>query len=170
MAKPRRTRPRAGARHVRLHRATPAEVRWPKRLPGDRIRAARVDRDRGGVEWRVRGATGIPASPEGVEVASRRELDLSMHGSRQLTDPLLERSDLLLTMGPAHLEALLGTGGGPRSSTLGGVRRGARRSLRRRCRCPIRSAWASTSTSPRFRHLEAMVQQALARLAPMLGP
>ena len=61
---------------------------------------------------------GHPASPEAVEVAGRRGYDLAGHHSRPITDAALA-SDLILTMGPSHLEALLGTPAAGRVSTLG---------------------------------------------------
>ncbi|MEO8335312.1 MAG: low molecular weight protein arginine phosphatase [bacterium] len=56
---------------------------------------------------------GAPASDGALLVGLERRLDVSMHRSQQLTRALVESSDLILTMGPHHLEraeALGGTG------------------------------------------------------------
>ncbi len=51
--------------------------------------------------------TGLPASPESVEVARRYGVDLRSHESQPVTDRLLEQADRIFVMTRAHKEALL---------------------------------------------------------------
>ena len=51
-------------------------------------------------------ATGAAASPEAVDVAGERGVDLSTHASQPLTPELLDWADLVLVMGPAHLQVV----------------------------------------------------------------
>lgn len=55
---------------------------------------------------------GAPASDGALLVGMERRLDLSTHRSQPLTRELVESADLVLTMGPHHLE---------RAEALGGV-------------------------------------------------
>ena len=55
---------------------------------------------------------GAPASDGALLVGMERRLDLSGHRSQQLSRALVESSDLILAMGPHHLE---------RADALGGV-------------------------------------------------
>ncbi len=58
-------------------------------------------------------AEGQPASDGALLVGIERHLDIADHRARQLTRELVEESDLILVMGPHHLdrvEALGGTG------------------------------------------------------------
>ena len=48
----------------------------------------------------------FPASPEAVDVMKSSGLDLSQHLSRQITEEMLEESDLVLTLTPSHLQVL----------------------------------------------------------------
>lgn len=50
---------------------------------------------------------GLPASPEGVEVARRHGVDLRAHESQPATDRLLEQADRIITMTRAHKEAIV---------------------------------------------------------------
>ena len=47
-----------------------------------------------------------PASREAIEVLQDRDIDLSEHLSQQVTDEMLTRSDLILTMTGTHLGIL----------------------------------------------------------------
>jgi protein-tyrosine phosphatase len=47
-----------------------------------------------------------PASPEAIQVLKDRGIDLSRHLSQQVTDEMLTRSDLVLTMTDSHLRVL----------------------------------------------------------------
>ena len=48
----------------------------------------------------------FPASPEAVQVMKETGLDLSQHLSQQVTEEMLENSDLVLTLTPSHLQVL----------------------------------------------------------------
>ena len=48
----------------------------------------------------------FPASPEAVSVMKASGLDLSQHLSQQVTEQMLEESDLVLTLTPSHLQVL----------------------------------------------------------------
>ncbi len=55
--------------------------------------------------------TGVPASDGALLVALERNLDLSGHRSQQLTRELVEANDVILAMGPHHLERVEALGG-----------------------------------------------------------
>ncbi len=52
-----------------------------------------------------------PASDGALLVGIERHLDLGAHRARQLTRELVEESDLVLAMGPHHLESVEALGG-----------------------------------------------------------
>jgi protein-tyrosine-phosphatase len=54
---------------------------------------------------------GAPASDGALLVSLEHELDLSMHKARLLTRELIDRADLVLAMGPHHLERIEALGG-----------------------------------------------------------
>jgi protein-tyrosine-phosphatase len=54
---------------------------------------------------------GAPASDGALLVALERRLDLSGHRSRQLTRELVDEHDVVLVMGPHHLERAFALGG-----------------------------------------------------------
>lgn len=54
---------------------------------------------------------GAPASDGALLVAMEREVDLSSHRARLLTRELVASSDLILAMGPHHLERIEALGG-----------------------------------------------------------
>jgi protein arginine phosphatase len=54
---------------------------------------------------------GQPASDGALLVGIERQLDLNDHRSRTLTAELVERQDLILTMGPHHREQVEALGG-----------------------------------------------------------
>jgi protein-tyrosine-phosphatase len=58
---------------------------------------------------------GAPASDGALLVAMEHELDLNSHRARGLTREIVQEADVILTMGPHHLE---------RVATLGGDERG----------------------------------------------
>jgi protein-tyrosine-phosphatase len=53
------------------------------------------------------GASGFPATSYAREAAKMWDIDLSGHASQQLTEALIEKSDLILAMAPEHLEEVL---------------------------------------------------------------
>ena len=61
---------------------------------------------------------GAPASDGSLLVALERHLDLGGHSAQQLTVDLVQGSDLILTMGPQHLERVLALGGAGKSHLL----------------------------------------------------
>ena len=58
---------------------------------------------------------GAPASDGALLVGMERSLDLSQHRAQTLTRDLVARSDLVLAMGPHHLERVEALGGSGRS-------------------------------------------------------
>jgi protein-tyrosine-phosphatase len=58
---------------------------------------------------------GAPASDGALLVGMERGLDLSQHRSQMLTRELVEHSDLVLAMGPHHLERIEALGGSGRA-------------------------------------------------------
>jgi len=61
---------------------------------------------------------GAPASDGSLLVALEHGIDLGVHEARMLTPSLVEQSDLILTMGPSHLERVQTLGGGARAQLL----------------------------------------------------
>ena len=54
---------------------------------------------------------GQPASDGALLVGIERQLDLTEHRARQLTPELVDQADLILVMGPHHLERVEALGG-----------------------------------------------------------
>jgi protein-tyrosine-phosphatase len=54
---------------------------------------------------------GAPASDGALLVGIERKLDLNAHRSRQLSRELVDESDLILAMGPHHVERIEALGG-----------------------------------------------------------
>jgi protein-tyrosine-phosphatase len=61
---------------------------------------------------------GAPASDGALLVAMEHGLDLGEHAARMLSAALVEQADLILTMGPAHLERVGVLGGAGRAHQL----------------------------------------------------
>ncbi|HTR78330.1 MAG TPA: low molecular weight protein arginine phosphatase [Gemmatimonadaceae bacterium] len=61
---------------------------------------------------------GAPASDGALLVGMERGMDLSQHRARTLTRELVQSSDLILAMGPHHLERIEALGGPGRSFLL----------------------------------------------------
>jgi protein-tyrosine-phosphatase len=61
---------------------------------------------------------GSPASDGSLLVALEHDIDLSGHRAQSLTSPLISASDVILTMGPSHLEHAEAMGGQGRSWML----------------------------------------------------
>lgn len=61
---------------------------------------------------------GAPASDGALLVALERGLDLSTHRSQQLTKELVEAHDVILAMGPHHLERAEALGGEGKSHLI----------------------------------------------------
>lgn len=63
---------------------------------------------------------GAPASDGALLVGMERGLDLSQHRSQTLTRELVREADLILAMGPHHLERIEALGGGRRAHLVTG--------------------------------------------------
>lgn len=63
-------------------------------------------------------AEGQPASDGAVLVALERQLDLTGHRARQLTPEEVDTADLILVMGPHHLERVEALGGAGKAHLL----------------------------------------------------
>ena len=61
---------------------------------------------------------GTPASDGALLVAMEQGLDLSLHRSRTLTRAIVDEADLILAMGPGHLERVRQFGGGAKAHVL----------------------------------------------------
>ncbi len=61
---------------------------------------------------------GAPASDGALLVGMERRLDLSAHRAQSLTRRLVEGSDLILAMGPHHLDRIEALGGGSKAYLL----------------------------------------------------
>lgn len=61
---------------------------------------------------------GAPASDGSLLVALEHGIDLGAHEARMLTPAIVEQSDLILTMGPSHLERVHALGGAARAHLL----------------------------------------------------
>jgi len=62
-------------------------------------------------EWKVGSAgtwakDGLPAHPKAIEAAARLGLDLSRHRTREVTERLMNATDLIVCMQPSHKESL----------------------------------------------------------------
>ena len=113
-------------------------------------------------------ADGQPASPEAVEVAGREGLDLARHRSSALSPDRLLETDLILTMGPGHLEALLESEVAARASTLGAFADGREDPFDGVAVVdPIGMGLERYEVT--FRRLEEAIGMAFARLSPMVG-
>lgn len=84
--------------------------------------ARRLAHDRGlDVEFVSAGTSawdGAPASDAALLVSMERGTDLAAHTSRRLTPELVSQSDLVLVMGPHHLERVEALGGRGKSHLL----------------------------------------------------
>lgn len=61
---------------------------------------------------------GSPASDGSLLVGMERNMDLSLHRAQTLSRDLVRESDLILAMGPHHLERIEALGGGGRAFLL----------------------------------------------------
>ena len=61
---------------------------------------------------------GAPASDGALLVGMERRLDLSAHRAQSLTRRLVEGADLILAMGPHHLDRIEALGGGSKAFLL----------------------------------------------------
>ena len=109
---------------------------------------------------------GDPASAHAVAVARRRGIDLDVHRSRALSEERVAWADLVLGMGPTHLDGVVRRGGGERMRTLGDFAAGDERGRS----VPDPFGGPEEAYEETFRALEELIGDALDRLAPILHP
>jgi protein-tyrosine-phosphatase len=85
--------------------------------------ASRIAIERGLVDVIVESAgvsawEGTPASDGSLLVALERNMDLGGHRARQLDDSMVRDSDLILVMGPQHLDLVRSLGGEDKAHVL----------------------------------------------------
>lgn len=85
--------------------------------------ARRIASERGLGDIRIASAgtsawEGAPASDGALLVGIEHQLDLNDHRSRQLTRELVAGQDVILAMGPHHLERVVALGGGDKAFLL----------------------------------------------------
>lgn len=104
---------------------------------------------------------GAPASDGALLVAMEHGLDLNGHRARVLTSELVSRADLVLVMGPHHLERAETLGGDGRSYLL------TQFASRAASAVPVADPFGGDLDAYRrtFAELEAAVVQALERVA-----
>lgn len=109
---------------------------------------------------------GAPASDGALLVSLEHDVDLSVHSARLLTRELVERSDLVLAMGPHHLERLEALGGRGRSHLLSAY------SSRGASDRPIGDPFGGELTLYRetFEELEREIRRTFERLAAERAP
>jgi len=119
----------------------------------------------------VAASSGLSASEGAKRAASRHDLDLTAHRSRQLTEVEVERADLLLAMSPGHLLVVRELGGSEKSALLPDFANGDEtrdgpggRSIAD----PYGSGDAEYEAT--FNELNELIPRALARLAPLISP
>lgn len=108
---------------------------------------------------------GAPASDGSLLVALEHGIDLGAHEARLLTPSLVEQSDLILTMGPSHLERAQALGAGARAQLLSAfASEGA-------VATPVSDPFGGDLDVYRhaFDELHALVSAALDRLPPVIA-
>jgi protein-tyrosine phosphatase len=109
---------------------------------------------------------GAEASEHSVTVAARHGIDLAGHRSRPLTRDLVQWADLVLGMGPSHLDGVWRLGGAEKALTLGDFASGEEDGYS--IRDPFGGPQAAYEET--YDELRRLVAQALDRLAPILHP
>ena len=109
---------------------------------------------------------GDDASAHAVTVAARHGIDLGAHRSRPLTPDLVDWADLVLAMGPSHLDGVWRLGGAEKARTLGDFASGVEDGY------SIRDPFGGPEAvyEETYGELRRLVGQALDRLAPILHP
>jgi protein arginine phosphatase len=110
---------------------------------------------------------GEQASREAVVVAGRHGIDLSAHRSQPLTPELAGWADLILGMGPSHLDGVERVGGLDRAATLGDFVAGGDG-----FGYPVADPFGGGEAvyEETYRELHGLISAALDRLAPILAP
>jgi len=109
---------------------------------------------------------GDAASEFAVSVAARHGVPLDAHRSQPLTPALVQWADLVLAMGPSHLESIQRLGGAEKALTLGDFASGADEGY------SVRDPFGGPEGmyEDTFHELRALIAGALDRLAPILHP
>lgn len=109
---------------------------------------------------------GDGATGHSVTVAARHGIDLASHRSQPLTPDLVAWADLVLGMGPSHLDGVWRLGGAEKALTLGDFASGAEDGY------SIRDPFGGPESvyQDTYDELHRLVGQALDRLAPILHP
>jgi protein-tyrosine-phosphatase len=109
---------------------------------------------------------GDDASEHAVSVGRRHGVDLAGHRSRQLTPALVDWADLVLAMGPSHLDGVWRMGGAEKALTLGDFASGTEDGY------SIRDPFGGPEAvyEDTYHELRALIGRALDRLAPILHP
>lgn len=109
---------------------------------------------------------GAGASEHSVTVAARHGIDLAGHRSQPLSPDLVDWADLVLAMGPSHLDGIWRLGGAEKALTLGDFASGEEDGY------SIRDPFGGPEEvyQATYEELHRLVGQALDRLAPILHP
>lgn len=110
---------------------------------------------------------GLPASEGAIRAARLNGLDISGHRSTSLTEGVVRRADLILTMSHGHLVRVLELGGGERAALITGF---ARDGLGGGEGVPDPFGGDDAVYEETFRALEDLVERSLRRLEPIVSP
>jgi protein-tyrosine-phosphatase len=110
---------------------------------------------------------GDPASAHAARVAARHGTGLAEHRSRPLTGAVVEWADLVLAMGPGHLDAVAGWGGEEKARTLGDFAAGG---AGLGVAVPDPFGGSEAAYEETYGELAVLIGEALDRLAPILHP
>ncbi|MEN8374702.1 MAG: Sua5/YciO/YrdC/YwlC family protein [Gemmatimonadota bacterium] len=114
----------------------------------------------------VAAAVGAPASAGALRVAAGQGIDLADHRARQLSRERVHWADLILAMGPAHVEAVHHLGGGDRVDLLTSF--ASEGAEERAIQDPFGGSDAAYEET--YLTLRRAIENALERLAPILAP
>jgi protein-tyrosine-phosphatase len=111
-------------------------------------------------------AAGSSASEQAVDVAAEHDLDLQQHQAQALTADLVEWADLVLAMGPAHVQAVTALGGHGKTVIVTDFVEGAGAGA------PVADPFGGDHDSYRatFAQLRQAVDAVLDRIEPILSP
>ena len=132
---------------------------------------ARAELERRGwqhVDVRSAGTGAVPgtsASGEAVSVARERGVDLSLHTAQLLSPELIEWADLVLAMGPSHMDVLIELGAAEKTAFVTDF-------IEEAPGRPIADPFGGDEECYRetYQELEQAVAALLDRLAPILAP
>lgn len=116
----------------------------------------------------VSATEGDEASRGAARAALRHGLDLAGHRAHRLTPADVARADLVLTMGPSHLDRVAEAGGAGKAYLLHAFASGGGSASPRGVPDPFGGTDADYEAT--FTQLEALVRQAFRRIAPRAAP